>query len=108
MSMPISAAANAYSQAQKLIDRAGKATPDPNPQPQPAGPGFGELVAQNVQSVVEAGQTSDKLSLDMVNGKADIVDVVTAIAQTEVAVESMVTVRDRVIQAYEEIMRMPI
>jgi len=48
------------------------------------------------------------MSLDLVNGKANVVDVVTAISQTEMAVETMVTVRDRVISAYEEIMRMPI
>jgi flagellar hook-basal body complex protein FliE len=42
------------------------------------------------------------------NGKGNVVDVVTAISQTEMAVESVVTVRDRVISAYEEIMRMPI
>ena len=35
-------------------------------------------------------------------------DVVTAVSETEVAVEALVSVRDRVIQAYEEIMRMPI
>jgi flagellar hook-basal body complex protein FliE len=35
-------------------------------------------------------------------------NVVTAVAETEVAVETMVAVRDRVISAYEEIMRMPI
>ena len=44
----------------------------------------------------------------MATGKADIVDVVTAISETEVAVEAMVAVRDRVIQAYEDIMKMPI
>ncbi len=44
----------------------------------------------------------------MASGKANIVDVVTAVAETEVAVETLVAVRDRVISAYEEIMRMPI
>jgi flagellar hook-basal body complex protein FliE len=44
----------------------------------------------------------------MVAGKANIVDVVTAVSETEVAVEALVSVRDRMIQAYEEIMRMPI
>ncbi len=61
-----------------------------------------------MQGVVDAGKTSDRMSLDLVNGKGDIVDVVTAISQTEIAMETMVTVRDRVISAYEEIMRMPI
>ena len=44
----------------------------------------------------------------MLQGKANVVDVVTAVAETEVALETMVSVRDRVIAAYEEIMRMPI
>jgi flagellar hook-basal body complex protein FliE len=34
--------------------------------------------------------------------------VVTAVSETEVAVEALVSVRDRMIAAYEEIMRMPI
>ena len=41
-------------------------------------------------------------------GKADVVDVVTAVAESEAALETLVAVRDRVIAAYEEIMRMPI
>jgi flagellar hook-basal body complex protein FliE len=41
-------------------------------------------------------------------GKADLIDVVTAVSETEVAVETLVSVRDKVIQAYEEIFRMPI
>jgi flagellar hook-basal body complex protein FliE len=61
-----------------------------------------------VQGVVDAGKASDAMAVDMVNGKANIVDMVTALSETEIAIESMVTVRDRVISAYEEIMRMPI
>ncbi|MGB9349114.1 MAG: flagellar hook-basal body complex protein FliE, partial [Pseudolabrys sp.] len=41
-------------------------------------------------------------------GKANIVDVVTAVSETEVAIDAVVAVRDRVIQAYEDIMKMPI
>jgi flagellar hook-basal body complex protein FliE len=37
-----------------------------------------------------------------------VVDVVTAVAESETAIETLVSVRDKVIQAYEEIMRMPI
>jgi flagellar hook-basal body complex protein FliE len=44
----------------------------------------------------------------VVTGKANIVDAVTAVAETEVAIDAVVAVRDKVIQAYEEIMRMPI
>jgi flagellar hook-basal body complex protein FliE len=103
MSTPFNAVAAAYGNAARLVGEPGKAgaatggTPD-----------FGKLVAEGLQGVVDAGRTSDKLSLDLVNGKANVVDVVTAISQTELAMESMVAVRDKVISAYEEIMRMPI
>ena len=59
-------------------------------------------------TVVEAGRKSDAQTHAMAAGKANVVDVVTAVAETEVAVEALVAVRDRVISAYEEIMRMPI
>ena len=66
------------------------------------------MLSQAVQGVVDSGKTSDAKAMDIVNGKGDMVDVVTAISQTELAMQTMVTVRDRVISAYEEIMRMPI
>jgi flagellar hook-basal body complex protein FliE len=72
------------------------------------GPSFGSLLKDVVGSVAAAGRKSDAQAQAMVSGKANIVDVVTAVAETETAVEAMVSVRDKVIQAYEEIMRMPI
>jgi len=107
MSIPISTATAAYGQAQKLISQATKSTPEIAPDLN-TGSGFSDMLAQNLTSVIEAGQASDQKSMEMVNGNANIVDVVTAIAETEVAIESMVAIRDRVIKAYEEIMRMPI
>ena len=44
----------------------------------------------------------------MAGGKANVVDVVTAVAESETAIQTLVAVRDRVISAYEEIMRMQI
>jgi flagellar hook-basal body complex protein FliE len=72
------------------------------------GPSFGALLKTAVGSVVEAGRKADVQAQAMTAGKANIVDVVTAVAETEVAVEALVSVRDRMIAAYEEIMRMPI
>ena len=56
---------------------------------------------------LRASPFSSPFSWD-VSGKANVVDVVTAVAETETAIEAVVAVRDKVIQAYEEIMRMPI
>jgi flagellar hook-basal body complex protein FliE len=58
--------------------------------------------------MIEQGKAADGKAMAMAAGKADLVDVVTAVAETEVAVETLVSVRDKVIQAYEEIFRMPI
>ncbi len=105
MSTPLSAAAAAYSNASKLIQDAGKTASSPA---SGGGEDFSKMLAESVQSVVDTGNRADKVSLDMLSGKAGVVDMVTAITQTQLAVESMVTVRDRVISAYQEIMRMPI
>ncbi|WEJ59988.1 flagellar hook-basal body complex protein FliE [Devosia sp. FJ2-5-3] len=76
--------------------------------PAQQGNDFAQILAQSVQGVVDSGRASEKMSMDMVNGKANVVDMVTALSQTEMAIESIVTIRDRVIASYEEIMRMPI
>ncbi len=105
MSIPFNAVTSAYNNAARLISDPGKSTGLGNTGQTPD---FGKLVASGMQGVMDAGKVSDQLALDLVNGKANVVDVVTAISQTELAMESMVAVRDKVISAYEEIMRMPI
>ena len=60
------------------------------------------------QGVVDQGKASDQKALDLVSGKGNLVDVATSVSQTQVAVEGLVAVRDRVISAYEDIMKMPI
>jgi len=72
------------------------------------GPDFGAMVKQAMGAVVDAGQKSDAQTRAMAGGKADVVDVVTAVAETEVAVDALVAVRDRVIRSYEDILKMPI
>ena len=69
---------------------------------------FGGMVKDAMAAVMEAGKKSDAQSQAMTTGKANVVDVVTAVAETEVAIDALVAVRDRVIQSYEEIMNMPI
>jgi flagellar hook-basal body complex protein FliE len=73
-----------------------------------AGPSFSALLKDAVGSVLEAGKKSDAQTMAMTSGKANVMDVVTAVAETDVAVSTLVSVRDRVIQSYEDIMKMPI
>jgi flagellar hook-basal body complex protein FliE len=99
------AAASAYSNLARLADPSalGKSAGDAG-----GGPSFGSILKDALNTVTEAGHKSDAQSKAMVAGKADMVDVVTAVSETEVAVQTMVSVRDRVIAAYEDIMKMPI
>jgi flagellar hook-basal body complex protein FliE len=69
---------------------------------------FAALLKDAVGSVTEAGRKSDAQAQAMASGKSNMVDVVTAVAETEVAVNTLVAVRDKVVAAYEEIMKMPI
>jgi len=72
------------------------------------GADFGALVTNAISGVVDTGKAAEMSTVDLLQGKSNVVDVVTAVAETEVAMETLVSVRDRVISAYEEIMRMPI
>lgn len=99
-------AANAYTAAANLTKRI---TPDKSAETAAlTRPDFGAMVTDAAKDVVASGQAAEAKSVAMMQGKANVVDVVTAVAETEVALETMVSVRDRVIAAYQEIMRMPI
>ena len=73
-----------------------------------AGGGFGQLLSGAVEGVAETGRKAETQAIGAASGKANLVDVVTAVAESETALQTLVAVRDRVISAYEEIMRMPI
>ena len=107
MVSPLSAA-GAYAKLARLADPAANMPKVGAGGGDSAGPSFGALVKDAIGSVIESGKKSDGQSQAMAAGKANIVDVATAVTETEVAIEAMVSVRDKVIAAYEEIMRMPI
>lgn len=108
MALPIGAATTAYANVAKLLNNQGMKPAVNQVADLGGGNDFARLLGQAVQGVVDSGKVSDAKAMDMVNGKGDMVDVVTAISETELAMNTMVAVRDRVISAYEEIMRMPI
>ena len=76
--------------------------------PGDSGTSFASVLKEAMDQVNEAGHKSDTQTRAMANGKANMVDVVTAVAETEVAIDAVVAVRDKEIAAYDEIMRMPI
>ncbi|MEI7932017.1 MAG: flagellar hook-basal body complex protein FliE [Alphaproteobacteria bacterium] len=72
------------------------------------GPGFGDLLKQVMSDAVGQSKAAETAMTNQVQGKAEMVDVVTAISSAETSLETMMAVRDQVIAAYQEIMRMPI
>ncbi|WP_144186033.1 flagellar hook-basal body complex protein FliE [Elioraea rosea] len=73
----------------------------------PAG-GFGALLERAVSGTVDAAKQSDRAAMDAIAGGGDVTAVVTAVARAELALQTTVAIRDRVIQAYQDVMRMPI
>ncbi len=72
------------------------------------GASFKAVLGDAIEGVTSASAKSETVSMQAVAGKADLVDVVTAVTNAELVVETVVAVRDRVIQAYNDIIRMPI
>lgn len=70
-------------------------------------PDFASMVRDAVQGVVDQGKASEAKTAAFANGKGNVIDVVTAVSETEVAMQTMVAMRDKVISAYEDIMKMP-
>lgn len=100
-------AANAYASLAKIMESAGGAGGLGRPG-ESNGPSFGAVLKETLGSVMDAGRKSDAQTISMAQGKANVMDVVTAVAETDVAVSTLVSVRDKVIQAYEDILKMPI
>ena len=73
-----------------------------------AGPGFGDALHQTLNGIVASGKAADTQATQAMLGQGNLTDVVTAVSQAELALQSAVAIRDRVVQAYQDIMRMPI
>jgi flagellar hook-basal body complex protein FliE len=103
---PPSLAAAAYQGAAR-IGRAGAS--DGAQDPAAAGAAdFGTVLAQAAQNTMQSLQAGEKASLQAIAGKADVGQVVQALSAAETTLQAAVAVRDRVVAAYQEIIRMPI
>jgi flagellar hook-basal body complex protein FliE len=89
----------AYANAVKAASRAGDSPP---------GKGFADLLGEVAKGAVDAGLASEATSVKALTGEIDLDQVVTAVTSAEVTLQTVVALRDRVIQAYQEIVRMPI
>jgi flagellar hook-basal body complex protein FliE len=71
-------------------------------------PQFGAMLTSALQGVVDAGHVADAQSRQALLGSANLTDVVNAVSQADLALQTTTAIRDRVVQAYQDIMKMPI
>ena len=69
---------------------------------------FSEVLQGSIDKAIDVQKTGERMAMLGVANKADLTDVVTAVGNAELTLETVVAVRDRVIAAYQDIIRMPI
>ena len=93
----------ALSAYQAALKRAGG-----EPASQAAAPRFEAFLKTELATAVKDLKTGEAQSIQAATGRADLQQVVEAVTAAELSLQKVTAVRDRVISAYQEIMRMPI
>jgi flagellar hook-basal body complex protein FliE len=70
--------------------------------------GFGATLQRAIEGAIGTGHDADRKSMQAIAGKGNITDVVTAVSKAQLSLQSAVAIRDKVVSAYQEIMRMAI
>ena len=100
-----SAAANAYARVQGQ-DMSGVGADGDGLQG--AGSSFGATLSQALAGVVNTGHAADAAAAKGISGEGNLTDVVMAVSKAQLALQSTTAIRDRVVQAYQDIMKMSI
>jgi flagellar hook-basal body complex protein FliE len=76
--------------------------------PEPAADSAEAMIGRAVGSFAETLAQSEETARAAMTGNADPHALVQALASSQLAVETVMTVRDKVVEAYQEILRMPV
>ena len=95
-------AARAYGAAIKQSDTLAKGTSEAG------GADFGKMLQGALEQTYNSTKTAENTMVAQQQGKAELIDAVTAVSSAETSLQSVIAIRDQVISAYQEIMRMPI
>lgn len=96
------AAAGIYKNIQKAGQGVGMETEKPQ------GADFGNMLRNATESAIDTMRTGEKATADAVTGKANLTDVVDAVTNAELTLNTVIAMRDKMLSAYQEILRMPI
>lgn len=103
MDIQSSFASQLYERASRVGTGAGSGEPAPA-----MTESFADSLARAAQEITETLQRGEDTARAAVGGEGDAQAVVEALTSTEMALQTAVTLRDRVVEAYQEILRMPV
>ena len=103
MAIDFSSAVQAYDQAVRTGSNPGMEARD-----EKGGPDFVALLKEASENVVGSHDKAEFQTMKAANGTASLDEVVMAVTQAEMTLTAVVSIRDKVVQAYQEILRMPI
>ena len=103
MAVSFVAPAGAYQAAAKLASAPGLDAGASVP-----GKGFGDMLTEAVKDATSTMRAGETAATQGAAGQGDVVQVVNAVTAAELTLETVVAVRDRVIAAYQDIIKMPI
>lgn len=70
---------------------------------------FGDVLKQMVEDVNSMQVAADEMQVQLATGEiSDVHDVMIAVEEANVAMELMLEIRNKIIEAYQEVMRMPV
>ncbi len=69
---------------------------------------FSASLDHALRDAVQTGYAADAQSAKAVAGEGNLTEVVTALSKAELTLQTVTTIRDKVVQAYQDIMKMPI
>jgi flagellar hook-basal body complex protein FliE len=104
-SQAASAYQDAFRAAQNIIEKTSSGSAGETQEA--PGTSFSDMVSGALKSAVATGYKSEHISTQSLLGKASMTDVVTAVADAETTLNTVVAIRDRVINAYQDIIKMP-
>lgn len=97
-------AANAYHNQLKMLKDA-----DVGPTAEDsANPSFSKMVESAISGSIDTAYKSEAMQVGSLTGKVELSDLVTAVANADLTLNTVVAIRDRVISAYDDIIKMPI
>jgi flagellar hook-basal body complex protein FliE len=80
----------------------------PRPAGQPGGPSFADALGQALSQVEALQQAGDAQAAAAANGAGNLHEVALALEKADVSMRVAAKVRNKLLEAYQEVMRMPV